>query len=149
LSHHGERRTALLETFNSASPAECYRRIDTVVPQQALAIANDNVALEASRVLARKLWDETCARMPVEHDRDAAFIDAAYEQLLTRLPKPAEREASRELIQRQIETLQAEQTAGEKASDAKKDGSLADPAQRARESLVHALYNHHDFISVR
>lgn len=149
LSHHGERRAALLESFNAANPADCYRRIETVVPQQALAIANDQLTLDASRTLARNLWQQILASVPEEKNREAAFIDAVYEQLLTRLPKPPEREASLEFIQRQIETYQAAAVADDKAASGSKNGPSADPALRARESLVHALYNHHDFISVR
>lgn len=149
ISHHGEGRAALMETFNAANPTECYRRIETVVPQQALAIVNDVMTLEASRALAHKLWEQILAAVPAKQDRERAFIDAAYEQLLTRLPKPQERDASLDFLKRQIKVYQSARSTRESLGDAEENRPSDNPEMRARESLVHALYSHHDFISVR
>jgi hypothetical protein len=92
LSHHGENRAPLMATFDGADPCECYRRIESVVPQQALALANGDLAIETSRITARRMWKEISgAGQPAD---DAVFVEAAYEQLLTRRPTPQEREAS-------------------------------------------------------
>ncbi|MEX0643233.1 MAG: DUF1553 domain-containing protein [Pirellulales bacterium] len=148
-SHHGEGRDVMLETFNAASPLECYRRIETVVPQQALAFANSKLTLEASRALAHRLWEQVVAEVPDERDREIAFVEAAYEQLLTRSPQPAEREASLELMRRQIDVYQSPRAAGSDSKSTEPISPSIDPIARARESLIHALFSHHDFISVR
>ena len=63
------------------------------------------------------------------------FVGAAYELLLGRQPEAVER--------RECETALAELE--QAAATAKK----ANPAQRARRGLVHALLNHNDFVSIR
>lgn len=43
LSHHGEDRAEFLELFDAANPTECYRRVTSIRPQQALAIFNSSM----------------------------------------------------------------------------------------------------------
>ena len=38
-----------------ADPEECYRRIESVVPQQALALTHGGLSLAQARIVARKL----------------------------------------------------------------------------------------------
>jgi hypothetical protein len=64
-----------------------------------------------------------------------AFIDSAFEQLLGRLPSAREQAASSAFLRRQTALLQGE--AG------------SNPAVRAREDFVQALFSHNDFITVR
>ena len=77
-------------------------------------------------------------------------MTAAYEQVLSRSPTPAERVAcvgflatqSRLLADpKKLTAFAAGEAAGVKPS--------ADPHQRAREDLVHVLLNHNDFVTVR
>jgi hypothetical protein len=148
LSHHGENRAPLMATFDAADPCECYRRVESVVPQQALALANGDLAIESSRVIARRLWKEMQDANALSAGDETNFVDAAYELLLTRKPTPQEREASLELLQQQQQLfIAAGATGDESAAD---DGTRpsTDPAMRARESLCHALLNCHDFISI-
>jgi mono/diheme cytochrome c family protein len=148
LSHHGESRAPLMATFDAADPGECYRRVESVVPQQALALSNGDLSVESSRVIARKLWNKLSAE-DAANANDRAFIDAAYELLLTRKPTAAERETSIKLLERQ-HALFAEVTAtGEEPNIDDGTRPSLDPAMRTRESLCHALLNHHDFISIR
>jgi len=149
ISHHGEAREELLEMFDAANPAECYRRRQTVVPQQALALVNAELTLEPSRVLARQLWKEAVAHSADESQRDAAFVDAAFEQLLTRLPSVEERQEALNLLRRQMEVYRATPPGGGTADLVDASRPAADLALRAKESLVHVLYSHHDFITVR
>jgi Protein of unknown function (DUF1553) len=150
LSHHGEDRESLMKTFDGADPTECYRRTESVVPQQALALANGDLAVELSRVFARRLWREVAAQGLNASCRDSRFIAAAYEQLLSRQPTFEEREASLKLLEQQRAVYRANEAAGDEPV-ADDDGSRPslDPAMRARESFCHALLNHHDFISIR
>jgi hypothetical protein len=114
--HAKEKRVTFLRLFDSPSVTSCYRRSESVVPQQALALANSRLAREQARVLANKL-----AAGAVD---DREFIDAAFLRILGRGPTPAERtECARYL--------------------------KADGTPTARESLVHVLFNHNDFVTVR
>ena len=53
--HAPEKQMMFLELFDAASPVECYKRSESVVPQQALALANSPLTQTQSRLLARKL----------------------------------------------------------------------------------------------
>ena len=145
LSHHGENRAPLMAAFD---PGECYRRVESVVPQQALALSNGDLSVESSRVIARKLWNAIAMEHPEKTD-DATFIDAAYELLLTRKPTKAEQDASLKLLEQQKALFTAAPATGDKPGLEDGTRPSLDAALRARESLCHALLNHHDFISIR
>ena len=55
-THHGEARMPFLELFDAPDACEAYSRTVSVVPQQALALTNNELARELSRELARRLW---------------------------------------------------------------------------------------------
>ncbi|HEV3021724.1 MAG TPA: DUF1553 domain-containing protein, partial [Pirellulales bacterium] len=142
--HAQEKQMEFLKMFDCAAVTECYERKESVVPQQALALANSELSLVQSRLLARKLAAE-CGSDP------AAFVAAAFEQVLSRPVRPDEREICVEFIERQTGLFAANSqrvsaTAGD-GSDAGKPS--ADPALRSRENLVHALLNHNDFVTIR
>jgi hypothetical protein len=113
------------ELFDPPSPTECYRRTSTVVPQQALALSNSKLSQERSRSLAQRL---TAKLASAEKSDEAGFITAAYEQVLTRRPTSDELAACCDFLAKQ---------------------SSATKADAARASLVHALFNHHDFVTIR
>ncbi|MEM8735605.1 MAG: PSD1 and planctomycete cytochrome C domain-containing protein, partial [Planctomycetota bacterium] len=54
--HAYEKQMTMLVVFDAASPTECYRRSPSVIPQQALALANSPIALRQSRKIARQIW---------------------------------------------------------------------------------------------
>ena len=101
-----------------------------------------------SRLLAPKLSAQVPASIKDEAEWQTFFIRIAFEQLLTRGPAPQEVSACREFLRRQEEVYrrgkgQPVNSAGTKIPPA------ADPALRARESLVRVLFNHDDFVTVR
>jgi hypothetical protein len=125
--------------FDAPDPCDCYRRTESIVPQQALVLTNSSLLLDASRLLARKLSKQA--------GDDGAFIAAAFEQVLSRGPTPEERATCLEFLSKQTALLRTA-----KASDAKGDTTVApsaDPALRAREGLVRALFSHDDFVMMR
>ncbi|HYH64498.1 MAG TPA: PSD1 and planctomycete cytochrome C domain-containing protein [Urbifossiella sp.] len=119
LAHHGEARTEFLDLFDAANPCDGYRRTTSVLPQQALALTNSELALRTSRALAAKL------------PADEAFVRAAFERVLGRPPHADEAAAAAAFLARQ-RALPA-----------------ADAAARARANLVLALFNHTDFVTIR
>jgi hypothetical protein len=139
-AHHGESKMEFLELFDEANPSECYRRTTSVLPQQALALSNSELTLRQGRLLAHKL------QIQAEGKPEAAgeFIQAAFEQLLGRVPTSAEREAAERFLSRQALLFR-----DEKLSPSGADGPAHDPGMRALENLVIALFNHNDFITIR
>ncbi|WP_395752724.1 DUF1553 domain-containing protein [Prosthecobacter sp.] len=73
-----------LATFDNANVLECYRRNESVVPQQALALTNSRLSRESADALAAKLskLDEK------------AFVEQAFMAVLGRPATAAEREVS-------------------------------------------------------
>jgi len=118
------------------------------VPQQALALTNGTLLLEHSRLLARKLSARVPAGIKEEAEWQTCFIRMAFEQVLTRAPSARELSACREFLRRQEELYRRG-----KVQSMKPAGSgvipAADPALRARESLVRVLFNHDDFVTIR
>ena len=120
--HSRDQQDKLLKMFNDADHLNCYRRTESIVPQQALALSNSKLAIEMAGAIAGKI-------------EDAEFIDIAFEWLLGRRPDATEREA--------CVTSLAE------LEEAARAANKANPVQRARRGLVHALLNHNDFVSIR
>jgi hypothetical protein len=139
-AHHGEARMEFLDIFDAANPCDAYRRTSSVLPQQALALTNSDLAQKLSRTLAEKL--------SATAKTDANFIRIAFEQVLCRPPRDAEVTASAKFLTQQRELFEAN-AAELKAALKLPGGPSADPAQRARENLILVLFNHTDFVTVR
>jgi hypothetical protein len=138
------------ELFDPPDACDCYRRTESMVPQQALALTNSRLALAASRQLARKLWENVAARVADESSRPAAFTEAVFEQLLARRPTANEQTVCGEFLAKQAELFRTQ--SGAAAAPPAVEGvtaPAADPALRACETLVLALFNHNDFVNVR
>jgi hypothetical protein len=138
--HAAEKEMEFLKLFDAASVTECYQRKASVVPQQALALANSPLALRNARLLARSL--------AAQHSDDGAFVKAAFEQVLSRPATAAELTECGSFLAKQAEALaSATKPAGK--PDPTGDSPSPDPALRARENLVHVLLNHHEFVTIR
>lgn len=146
LRHAYEKQAKFLETFDGASVNECYRRGESVVPQQALALVNSDVSL----VQARRLAGDLAAKSASGPVPDEAFVTFAFQKILNRLPTPAEAHECSDFLAAQTERLTAADRLTPFAGGVKAEiDAASDPRQRARESLVHVLYNHNDFVTVR
>lgn len=144
--HAYEKQMRFLVLFDEASPNECYRRTESIVPQQALALANSALSLGQSRKLARTLAET----FKDAADGDGAFVAAAFEQMLCRPPSGEELAACQEFLAQQREQLaDASSLTGFEGAAAADVPPSDDPALRARENLMHVLMNHNDFVVVR
>ncbi len=136
-----------LELFDQANPNECYRRQESVVPQQALAMSNSALALNQARTLARRLSQQTQAADAAD---DVAFIRAAFEQILSRAPTADELAACERFLIRHASLLrEGVKTAFAASSGPAVTTAATDVAQRARENLVHVLFSHNEFVTIR
>jgi len=136
--HAAEKQMDFLKLFDAASVTECYQRKDSVQPQQALALANSDLARKHGRIVARTLHTKAST--------DVAFVTMAFERVLARPATDAEKEECAAFLKEQTTKYQATKPPGSNTDDTQ---PAADPALRARENLVHVLLNHHDFVTVR
>ena len=135
-SHHGEEKMEFLELFDAANPCDCYKRSSSVQPQQALALTNSELTKTLSRRLEKRLWARVASS---SEDFNSSFVRRAFLQVLNREPREAEVAASLTFLEQQAMRLTPA------------DGTASDinPVERSRENLIHALMNHHDFVTVR
>ncbi len=118
-----EDKLPFLVVFDAAGVEECYRRNESVVPQQALALLNDEFVWQQAKTISQNIT----AREAEE------FAEAAFECILCRTPTPEERQSCLEFLK-----------------DQERAGAAGQPAvDAARERLVHVLLNHNDFITIR
>jgi mono/diheme cytochrome c family protein len=120
----------LMGIFDDANVLDCYRRTESIVPQQALALWNSKFAIAA----AAKVTDRIGARVGAAAD-DIAFSQAAFETVLGTTPTADELAAC-------VDGLAALRAANG-------SGTPAERTRRARGLLVQALVNHNDFVTVR
>ncbi len=144
--HAYEKQMQFLEIFDAASTNECYRRSESIVPLQALALANSAVSMEQSRLLAKQI----CSQAASESEPDKAFVKIAFEQILGCAPSAEELNECCAFLTSQTKLLRAPDKLTAVAGGANTPTPpSADPVQRAKESLTHVLLNHNDFVTVR
>lgn len=148
-SHHGEAKMEFLELFDGASATDCYQRTTTVMPQQALALTNSTLAVQKGRLIAERLWSQTNSALP-EDQQQTDFIKQVFKLILSRPASEQEQAVAAAFLSRQRSLYPAQTTKAESAV-IKRDYSqpAASPEARARESLVHALFSHNDFVTIR
>ena len=121
LRQAAEKEVEFLKIFDGPAVTECYMRHPTVVPQQALAMANSEITINAAKSLAKKL-------AAASGDDADAFARRAFVSILARQPKEEELKLCREFLKNRTEEA---------------------TANRAQESLVAVLFNHNDFVTIR
>ena len=149
-THTPNSQMLFLQTFDVGNPSECYRRHESIIPQQALAMANSKLTLEMARLLTRKLAADSSSQAP-----RASFVDAAFERVLGRLPTIAEQKESLRFLSGQAELFRDSskltrfRAAGDELADRMDILPSDDPQVRARENLVHVLLNRNEFLVIR
>ncbi len=83
-----EKQVEFLKIFDGPAVTECYERRPSVMPQQALALANSELAHTEARRLAKQLAT----------DDDEGFVRAAFAQVLARRPTAEETRLSRDFL---------------------------------------------------
>jgi mono/diheme cytochrome c family protein len=143
-----EKKVTFLQTFDSPNVTDCYRRSETIVPQQALAMVNSSLSLAQARRLAASMAQDLGPLSSAE--ATARFVAAAFERILCRAPSDEERALCLEFLSGQARRFADPAALVAFASgpeNAVKPSS--DPDQRARENLIHVLLNHNDFLTIR
>src|SRR4029077_14270512 len=128
------------------NPNECFQRNESIVPHQALALANSTLSLQVARTLERQITKQVGEPAA----GDSKFVAEAFDNILNRLPSAAERSESLKFLLQQEELFQDPKKLTPVATGAAgeiKPESV--PHLRARENLVHVLLNHTDFVTIR
>ena len=108
-------------SFDDANILECYRREESIAPQQALALMNDKHVYEVSNRLAVQSLST--------HANRTNFLNDIFQQVLGRSPNADE-------------TAACLKTLGAIATDVSSEPS-------ARTTVILALFNHNDFVTIR
>jgi hypothetical protein len=159
-----EKEVEFLKIFDGPNPVECYARPVTVLPHQALALANSELTFAQANVLTETLTAKA-------GNDDAQFISAAYERVLARKPTKDEVKLCVDFLKQQAAMLARQPSKsgsaggpparpidkGVVAKPAKAENVVTAPlasrprsdAQHAREDLVMVLFNHNDFVTIR
>ncbi len=122
--HAHEKLVEFVQIFDGPKVAECYRRVESVQPHQALALHNSPLTNASAEKLSADLALET------EGDT-TSFVKEAFLAILNRYPNPEEESACREFL-----------------ASAESGGETSTP-EKARKRLVAVLLNHNDFVTIR
>lgn len=118
--HSNNERNLFLTTFDEALVKDCYRREQSIVPQQALALSNSSLVLETSTQIAKRWQGES----------DREFIRKAFQVLL-----------GIEASDDEIKECEAALAAWRAIPNATSEGSRA--------NFIWTLINHNDFVTLR
>lgn len=136
-----------LEVFDAADPNGCYRRQQSVVPNQALALMNSGLALDQARLLSDRL-----SKSIGEQDQETsnvAFVNAAFEQILTQVPSQEETAACLRFLKQNALLVQDAKQSPFPVGGQSRRPPATQAHLRARENLVHVLLSHNAFVTIR
>ncbi len=143
--HAKEKLMEFTRTFDGPGVTECYKRDESIVPQQALAMANSPLVKNQSRRLAAALM-----KASGEDADGSSFIRLCFSTILNRPPEQEEMAACQQFLNDQSALL-ADPAGLTPAATGEIAATLpaTQPRARAGENLVLVLFNHNDFISIR
>lgn len=124
LRHAHEKLVEFVQIFDGPSVSECYMRETSVQPHQALALANSQLTLYASKDLTDQIYQQTKGEVD-------AFIEEAFLYILARSPNAEERKLCHDFL------LHSNK------------GSKNPPTQKQFQKLIAVLFNHNDFVTIR
>jgi hypothetical protein len=143
-----EKKMTFLDAFDRPNVVDCYKRSESIVPQQALAQANSPLTLAEARKLAARLSEQIGTEN--EEPRVLSFVNTAFAQILSRPPTAGELAECTSFVAGQTARYsQPEGLTKFSTGGAAHVPPSNDPHQRARENLIHVLLNHNDFVTLR
>ncbi|MFN9592768.1 MAG: DUF1553 domain-containing protein, partial [Pirellulaceae bacterium] len=113
--------------FDAPEAMECYRRTETVIPQQALALTNSDWVHRMSQQMALRI----ASQLPDEGRDDRTWVTAIFQHVLGRDPTEQELVRCEEYLRSETAGLETNAT---------------EPLM-ARASVVRAIWNHHHWIT--
>jgi len=113
--------------FDEALVKECYRREQNIIPQQALALSNSSLVLDAAPLITKRLSQGAVT--------EELFVQRAFAELLGIRATTGEVEACQQALA--------------KWRMLPDEGLGAGTGERDRVMLVWSLLNHNDFVTLR
>lgn len=133
----------MMANFDAPSREECTaNRVVANTPQQALTLLNDPSFVEAARVLAEKLLEKP--------SDDGTKLEQAFERVLSRKPKAAEKESLLKLLATQRKYYQDKTDEAEallKVGFAARSPKLKAPELAAWTNITRVLLNLHEVVT--
>ena len=120
--HSNNDRNLFLTQFDEALVKECYRREQSIVPQQALALTNSSLVLTLAPKIAQNFFKH--------ESEEKTFIIAAFQVLLGVTPSEHEIELSQASLRRW-------------------ESVPGNGSDSARAQFIWTLINHNDFVTLR
>ncbi len=127
--HSHNEHNKMLSAFDDANVLDCYRRGESIVPQQALALENSKLAMEMVDRIAKRIEESH----PMATDRE--FARTAFRAILADEPLVEELNWIEHMMSKMMNIVDQIEP--------------AQRTQRARTGLVRGLINHNDFITIR
>lgn len=124
LRHAHEKLVEFIQIFDGPSVSECYMRETSVQPHQALALANSQLTLHASKDLTTKIYKQTSGNVD-------KFIEEAFLHILSRQPTAEEKKLCQNFFSESDTNNKPKITQGE------------------FQKLITVLFNHNDFVTIR
>ncbi|HVJ66421.1 MAG TPA: DUF1553 domain-containing protein, partial [Caulifigura sp.] len=121
-------REMFLTAFDEATVTECYRREESIVPQQALALTNSQLVLDSSKLIAERITK--LQEADASASDDAEFVRRAFHALLGITASDGE-------IASSLQALESWRQHPEQTE------------RSPRANLVWVLLNHNDFVTLR
>jgi len=159
--HSNNERNTFLTTFDEAAVAECYRREQSVVPQQSLALANSRLVQDQLEHIATRITVHPTLAGAGEPARDRQLVELSFVGLLGRPSNAQEMERCLSALQawRTIAGENAPSDAAEVVPRATRDAANETPDKDIDAAgveltpavvaqLVWVLLNHNDFVSI-
>ncbi len=133
----------MFEAFDAPNSEEsCPRRFRTVIPSQALALMNDSMVLKWSQSLADRVLNDNGLKTDQQ-------VDRAFRLVLSRAPKPEEKQAILDFLARQSALLEGRLEKHESVPLPDKMPQGMDPARVAAfADFCHSLLNSNEFLYV-
>ncbi len=120
---------SFLSMFDDASVLDCYRRAESIVPQQALALENSQLTADLCAAIENRIHSFQ------PEMTDPEFVRIAFETILGFEPTVEERSMS----YRMMDAVQRVSEGTDRS----------DQGTRRRRALIRALLNHNDFVTIR
>ncbi len=123
------------ELFDAPDPLDCYRRVVSIVPQQALALTNSELMQTVAEAVVSQYEDAEGTVEVGEAVAENRFIERLFAAILSRSPSDQERTLCLEILREQREL-----------ADQLPDSQ---PDRAACLALTRVLLNHNDFLAIR
>jgi hypothetical protein len=134
--HSNNERNMFLTTFDEALVKECYRRDQSIVPQQALALSNSRLVLDSAVRIAERIGSTGQGGQVDERE----FIEQAFQQILGIRADESMVGSSKRAMERWRSLPE---------SGIGQGSSMPDRIMPDRIMLVWSLLNHNDFVTLR